>query len=135
MSYFAPKSAGRDVAAATPPEAANIDEVYVAMNRTASPLTHTAKVTVALLFIVWLVDYFDRLIMNFALPYIGKDFYLDHTQEGLLISAFFIAYAFSQLRGGVLFDQFGTRKQKLGKNELLRGDFATAEVVKIGADT
>jgi len=91
-------------------QAANIDEVSMQMNRTASPLSRTAKVTVALLFIVWLVDYFDRLIMNFALPYIGKEFHLNHTQEGLLISAFFIAYAFSQLPGGVLADKIGTRK-------------------------
>ncbi len=80
------------------------------MNRTASPLSRTAKVTVALLFVIWLVDYFDRLIMTFALPYIGKEFHLDHTQEGLLISAFFIAYAFSQLPGGVLADKVVTRK-------------------------
>jgi MFS family permease len=91
-------------------QAANIDGVSMKMNRTASPLSRTAKVTVALLFVSWLVDYFDRLIMTFALPYIGKEFHLDHTQEGLLISAFFIAYAFSQLPGGVLADKVGTRK-------------------------
>src|SRR5665213_2619418 len=49
---------------------------------TVTPLSRDARVTVVLLFIVWLVDYFDRLIMNFALPYIGKDFQLNHTQKG-----------------------------------------------------
>jgi len=77
---------------------------------TVTPLSRDARVTVVLLFIVWLVDYFDRLIMNFALPYIGKDFQLNHTQQGLLVSAFFITYAFSQLPGGVLADRIGTRK-------------------------
>lgn len=75
-----------------------------------TPLDRDARLTVALLFIVWLVDYFDRLIMNFALPYIGTDFHLDHTQEGMLVSAFFLTYAFSQLPGGVLADRIGARK-------------------------
>ncbi len=75
-----------------------------------TPLTGDAKITVVLLFVVWLVDYFDRLIMNFALPYIGTDFHLNHTQQGVLVSAFFVTYAFSQLPGGVLADRFGTRR-------------------------
>ena len=73
-------------------------------------MSKVAKTTVTVLFIAWLVDYFDRLIVTFALPSIGKDFALNHTEQGLVVSAFFIAYAFSQLPGGVLADKVGARK-------------------------
>lgn len=73
-------------------------------------MSRVAKITTALLFLAWLVDYFDRLIMNIALPSIGKDFGLNHAEQGLIVSVFFFAYAFSQLPGGVLADKFGTRK-------------------------
>lgn len=73
-------------------------------------MSRVAKITTALLFVAWLVDYFDRLIMNIALPDIGKDFGINHAQQGLIVSVFFFAYAFSQLPGGVLADKLGTRK-------------------------
>lgn len=72
-------------------------------------LSRIAKITTGLLFLTWLVDYMDRMIINFALPEIGATFSLNHTQQGTIISAFFLAYAFSQLPGGVLADKFGTR--------------------------
>nr|WP_157683300.1 MFS transporter [Microlunatus soli]SDS35225.1 Sugar phosphate permease [Microlunatus soli] len=72
-------------------------------------MSRVAKVTTGLLFVTWLIDYFDRLIMTIALPHVGAAFHLDHTQQGLIISAFFFAYAFSQLPGGILADRFGTR--------------------------
>jgi MFS family permease len=43
-------------------------------------------------------------------PYIGKDLNLDTTQQGLIISAFFIGYAAFQIPGGLLADKFGSRK-------------------------
>lgn len=72
-------------------------------------LSRTAKITTGLLFLTWLVDYFDRMIVNLALPHIGATFSLNHAQQGTIISAFFLAYAFCQLPGGVLADRFGTR--------------------------
>lgn len=74
-----------------------------------SGMSRIAKVTTGLLFVTWLIDYFDRLIMTIALPHVGATFHLDHAQQGLIISAFFFAYAFSQLPGGILADRFGTR--------------------------
>ncbi len=48
--------------------------------------------------------------MSVSLPYIGKDLNLDTTQQGLIISAFFIGYAAFQIPGGLLADKFGSRK-------------------------
>lgn len=72
-------------------------------------MSRVAKITTALLFFTWLIDYFDRLIMTIALPHVGHTFGLNHTEEGLVVSAFFFAYAFSQLPGGMLADRFGTK--------------------------
>jgi len=72
-------------------------------------MSRVAKITTGLLFFTWLIDYFDRLIMTIALPDVGKSFGLNHTEEGLIVSAFFFAYAFSQLPGGMLADRFGTK--------------------------
>ncbi|QFU86943.1 MFS transporter [Amycolatopsis sp. YIM 10] len=71
------------------------------------PLDRTARVTVLLLFAAWTVDYVDRLLVNLALPQIGADFGLDHTEQGLVLSAFFLAYALFQIPGGLLADRFG----------------------------
>ncbi len=60
-----------------------------------------------LLFAAWVVDYVDRTVINFALPDIGGDLGLDHTQQGLLISVFFLAYAIVQVPGGLLADRYG----------------------------
>jgi hypothetical protein len=35
-------------------------------------LSRVAKITTALLFFTWLIDYFDRLIMTVALPHVGR---------------------------------------------------------------
>ncbi|WP_067828120.1 MFS transporter [Nocardia inohanensis] len=70
-------------------------------------MPRTTRVTIVLLFAAWVVDYIDRTVINFALPYIGQDLHLDHTQQGLLVSVFFIAYAAAQVPGGLLADRYG----------------------------
>ncbi len=60
-----------------------------------------------LLFAAWVVDYIDRTVINFALPAIGEDLGLDHTQQGLLVSIFFVAYAAIQVPAGLLADRYG----------------------------
>lgn len=65
------------------------------------------RITVILLFAAWSVDYIDRLVINVALPSIGKDLGLNHTELGLIVSAFFLAYAIAQLPGGILADRLG----------------------------
>ncbi|WP_406082167.1 MFS transporter [Streptomyces zaomyceticus] len=81
----------------------------------ATPSTHrrTVRVTVALLFAAWLVDYADRLVINLVLPSLGAEFDLDRTQQGLVVSAFFLAYALCQIPGGLLADRFGGRRVTL----------------------
>ncbi|MGH3804701.1 MAG: MFS transporter, partial [Pseudonocardiaceae bacterium] len=86
-----------------PPEAnrANADR---------TPLDRAARITVILLFAAWVVDYIDRLAINLALPSIGAEFGLGHTQQGMVISAFFLSYALCQIPGGLLADRFGSRR-------------------------
>ncbi|MGW5109731.1 MFS transporter [Nocardia sp. NPDC004123] len=73
-------------------------------------MPRTTRITIMLLFAAWVVDYIDRTVINFALPSIGDDLGLDHTQQGLLVSVFFIAYALIQVPGGLLADRFGALK-------------------------
>lgn len=73
-------------------------------------LDRTARITVAVLFLAWLVDYIDRLTINLALPAIGHTFHLDRTQQGLVVSVFFVAYALCQIPGGLLADRFGAKR-------------------------
>lgn len=70
----------------------------------------TTKTTVSILFLAWSIDYIDRLVINVALPKIGTDLGLDHSERGLVISAFFLAYAAAQLPGGLLADRFGAMR-------------------------
>ncbi|ALO11771.1 putative MFS transporter [Streptomyces venezuelae] len=71
------------------------------------------RLTVVLLFAAWLVDYADRLVINLVLPSIGVEFDLDRTQQGFVVSAFFLAYALCQIPGGMLADRFGGRRVTL----------------------
>ncbi|MGW5422184.1 MFS transporter [Streptomyces sp. NPDC003943] len=73
----------------------------------------TVRITVVLLFAAWLVDYVDRLVINLVLPSVGAEFHIDRTQQGLVVSAFFLAYALCQLPGGMLADRFGGRRVTL----------------------
>ncbi|MEU1204611.1 MFS transporter [Nocardia sp. NPDC005825] len=60
-----------------------------------------------LLFAAWTVDYVDRLAINLALPDIGRDLGIGLAERGLIVSAFFLAYALAQIPGGALADRFG----------------------------
>ncbi|MFD4259042.1 MFS transporter [Streptomyces sp. NPDC058534] len=67
----------------------------------------------ALLFAAWFIDYADRLVINFVLPSIGDEFDLNRSQQGLIISVFFLAYAICQIPGGLLADRIGGRRMAL----------------------
>lgn len=67
----------------------------------------TTKTTVVLLFIAWAVDYLDRQVINLALPSIGDSFDLTHGERGLIVSAFFLTYAATQIPGGLIAAKFG----------------------------
>lgn len=70
-------------------------------------MSRSARLAIALLFVAWAVDFVDRLVVNFALTPIGDTFRLDHTERGLVVSVFFVAYAAMQIPGGLLADRFG----------------------------
>lgn len=78
---------------------------------TTSPQTvrRTGRTTVALLVGVYIIDYIDRVMIAIALPLIGAEFGLSKTEQGLVVSAFAIAYMLGQLPGGLLADRLGAR--------------------------
>lgn len=69
-----------------------------------------ARATVIVLFMTWLIDYIDRLVITLALPDIGEEFHLGPTLQGLVLTAFFLTYALMQIPGGVLADTKGARR-------------------------
>ncbi|MGY3848235.1 MFS transporter [Streptomyces hydrogenans] len=73
----------------------------------------TVRITIVLLFAAWLVDYADRLVINLVLPSLGAEFDLGRGQQGLVVSAFFLAYALAQIPGGMLADRHGARRVTL----------------------
>ncbi|MGW2841443.1 MFS transporter [Streptomyces sp. NPDC001493] len=72
-----------------------------------------ATAAVAVLFMTWLIDYIDRLVITLALPDIGEEFGLGTTMQGLILTAFFITYAAMQIPGGILADTKGARRAML----------------------
>ncbi len=72
-----------------------------------------AMAAVSVLFMTWLIDYIDRLVITLALPDIGEEFGLGTTMQGLILTAFFITYAAMQIPGGILADTRGTRRTML----------------------
>jgi MFS transporter, ACS family, glucarate transporter len=69
---------------------------------------------IALLFLGWMLGGFDRTVINFSVIYIAKDFGINATQQGLVLSSFFAGYLIMQIPGGMLADKFGARKVLLG---------------------
>lgn len=74
------------------------------------PLSKDAKLAVFLFFLGWVMSYADRQLITLALPYIGEDLSLTPTQQGMLISAFFVTYAIVQIPGGMLVDKLGAKR-------------------------
>ncbi|MFI2104331.1 MFS transporter [Isoptericola sp. NPDC019693] len=77
----------------------------------------------ALLLALVTLNYIDRGSISVAMPMIREEFGLSSEATGLLLSAFFFAYALMQIPGGLLIDRFGPRKM------------ATAATVGWGAAT
>lgn len=66
-----------------------------------------------ILFVIWLlyvINYFDRISVLTFLPIIRQDLNLTHEQIGFAASIFFFAYAFGQISSGWLADKFGPKK-------------------------
>ncbi len=63
----------------------------------------------AVLTFAYFVNYLDRGAISVAIPFIGKDLHLDHTEMGLAMSAFFLGFVLLELPAGWLSDKFGCR--------------------------
>lgn len=68
------------------------------------------KSILSILFIGWVVLFIDRTIISLAVVQIGEDLSLTASQIGMVLSSFFLGYAFMQIPGGYLADRFGSRK-------------------------
>lgn len=72
--------------------------------------TKSKTIVLTLLFLTWIVNYLDKNSMNVAVIPISKQYHLNPTQTGMIISSFFLAYAIMQLIGGWLTDKYGSKK-------------------------
>ncbi|MEU9358441.1 MFS transporter [Streptomyces sp. NPDC048301] len=77
---------------------------------TPKTVQRTENTTIALLMGVYIVDYVDRVMIATALPLIGAEFGLNRTEQGLVVSAFAIAYMAGQFPAGLLADRIGSRR-------------------------
>jgi MFS family permease len=66
-------------------------------------------VALTFLMLAGIVNYLDRSTLSIANHFISEELGLNASQMGLLLSAFSLAYAFSQLPIGALLDKFGAR--------------------------
>jgi MFS family permease len=70
---------------------------------------HRSVVGFVLLYLAFVISYVDRAAITLALAQIGKDFNLQASDLGIVISAFFLGYAAMQIPGGWLADRFGSK--------------------------
>ncbi|WP_333474178.1 MFS transporter [Paenibacillus gyeongsangnamensis] len=77
---------------------------------TRSAAGYSKYVVLGLLCITWIVNYFDKVAINVASIPLAKEFGLNESQIGLILSSFFLSYAMMQPVGGWLSDRFGSRK-------------------------
>ncbi|MDY0944282.1 MFS transporter [Priestia megaterium] len=77
--------------------------------RAASLKTNSKYTVLILLFVGWCISYIDRAAISIALASIGKEFSLDASVLGVVLSSFFIGYALMQLPGGWLADRYGSK--------------------------
>jgi len=55
------------------------------------------------------INYVDRASISVAMPVISKEFDIDLTTKGFILSAFFVTYALMQIPGGMLADRYKPR--------------------------
>ena len=65
---------------------------------------------VIVLWLLYIINYFDRISVLTFLPLIRKDLSLSHEEIGFAASIFFFAYALAQVSAGYLADKFGPKK-------------------------
>ena len=66
-------------------------------------------VIVFLLFLVYMVNYLDRVALSITVPMIEKDLALSPEQFGVIFGSFFFGYAIFNFIGGLAVDKFGPK--------------------------
>ncbi len=79
------------------------------MSATASP-TRVRWRIVALIFMVYVLMFFDRVNISIAAKYIMPEYHLTQIEFGAIFTSFLLAYALAQIPGGWLGDRFGPRR-------------------------
>ena len=72
-------------------------------------LRRIQSIALTMLVIAGMINYLDRSTLSIANSSISSELGLSATQMGLLLSAFSLSYAFSQLPIGILLDRLGAR--------------------------
>jgi sugar phosphate permease len=80
------------------------------MSTIISRLWQYRLVILVVLWLIYIINYFDRFAVLIFLPYIQEDLNLTAAQAGWLASTFFFAYALAQVSAGYLADRFGPKK-------------------------
>lgn len=64
-------------------------------------------ILVLLLFLVYMINYLDRVALSLTVPMIEKDLMLNAEEFGLIFGSFFFGYAIFNFVGGLATDRFG----------------------------
>lgn len=75
-----------------------------------APPTRTRWLIVALIFVIYIVMFIDRVNISIAAKYIMPEYGITDVQMGWIFSAFVLGYAVLQIPGGWLGDRFGPRR-------------------------
>lgn len=67
-------------------------------------------VVLVVVWLLYIINYFDRIAVLTFLPYIQEDLSLTSVQVGQLASVFFFAYALAQISAGFLADRIGPKR-------------------------
>ncbi|MDQ7963116.1 MFS transporter [Pseudomonas plecoglossicida] len=74
-----------------------------------NPFRKYQVITVNLLLVIGIINYVDRSALSIANTSIQRDMGITPSQMGILLSAFSLAYAFSQLPLGMIIDRLGSK--------------------------
>ena len=66
-------------------------------------------ITVFMLFLVYGINYLDRIALSLTAPLIQKDLGIDAAQMGIVFSSFFVGYALFNFLGGLASDRLGPK--------------------------
>ncbi|MET3320573.1 MFS transporter [Peribacillus butanolivorans] len=80
------------------------------MNKIVKKAWNYRYIVLVVLWLVYIINYFDRMAVLTFLPFIQEDLNLTPVEVGQLASVFFFAYAAAQISAGYLADKIGPKK-------------------------